>query len=568
MIIFKFFQIVIWSLIANLLFSSLAQASNTSLSYNFIDTHLHYLDFTQRTEGFTKLIAAMDQVNVEKAVIFGMPIVKMWSESDPIRPSYYLDTDSKGYYFSGTDYILADDLMKQPEAVRERFYPCICGINPLDLNAAEQIEILINRYPGFWKGIGEIMSRHDNLTAFTYGESPRANHPALMKVYQVAAKYNLPVLIHHNISSEAKRDPIYLHELEDALAQNPNTKIILAHAGISRRIIIPTLVTELKRMLSTYPNFFLDISWVVYNDYIAKDAHSMEEWKNLITEFPNRFMIGSDQVGKWGDSYKSEITKYYPLLDKLDATTAQKITKDNALDMFAKNIPSNEALLEIEITIINTNMPVGSKQQLVAQGKYANSTVHNITDIVEWVVNDCDNIIIDNVTTKGLITAKGQGKANITAKLGKVSSAVKAITVTDAKLESIAITPASQKIASGLRQQFIATGAYADKSTGDITNRVIWVSSNNSIATIDSNTGILSAVAPGLVKITALLEEITSTTDISIISPPSWATTHIAEITGVVAGGVVAIVAPTAGMLYWKKHKLKKIQPSQGHVLL
>lgn len=61
------------------------------------------------------------------------------------------------------------------------------------------------------------MLRHDDLTAFTYGEPPRADHPALMKVYELAAKYELPVLIHHNISSANIGEPIYLAEMERAL---------------------------------------------------------------------------------------------------------------------------------------------------------------------------------------------------------------------------------------------------------------------------------------------------------------------------------------------------------------
>lgn len=78
-----------------------------------LDSHLHYLDFTQKTDGLPLLVKQMDAIGVEAAVIFGMPIVKMWSESDPIRPDYYLDTDARGYYYSATDFILAQELLRQ-----------------------------------------------------------------------------------------------------------------------------------------------------------------------------------------------------------------------------------------------------------------------------------------------------------------------------------------------------------------------------------------------------------------------------------------------------------------------
>lgn len=304
---------------------------SAKVRYPVVDNHLHFFDFTQQSDGFPALVKAMDEAGVDKTVVFGMPIVKMWPEHEPIRPDYYLDTDARAYYFSATDLLLANELLRQPAEIQDRFLPFLGGINPLDQNAAEYLELVLNSYPqGFWKGIGEIMSRHDDLTAFTYGEPPRADHPALMKVYQFAAKKNLPVLIHHNISSATKQAPIYLKELENALRENPLTRIIWAHAGISRRVVVPTLRDELRRILVTYPNLSVDISWVVYPEYIGKDKESLKNWAVLLEEFPERFMIGSDKVARW-DGYRQEIRKYDPLLELLTPATARKVTRGNIL---------------------------------------------------------------------------------------------------------------------------------------------------------------------------------------------------------------------------------------------
>lgn len=302
-----------------------------SLRYPVVDNHLHFFDFTQQSDGFPTLVKAMDEAGVDKAVVFGMPMVKMWPEHEPIRPDYYLDSDARAYYFSATDLLLANELLRQPSTIKDRFFPFLGGINPLDQNAAEYLDIVLKSYPpGFWKGIGEVMSRHDDLTAFTYGEPPRADHPALMKVYRLAAEKKLPVLIHHNISSVVKKTPIYLKELENALRENPQTRIIWAHAGISRRVLVPTLVDELRRILSSYPNLSVDISWVVYPDYIGKDRDSLKIWAALLEEFPDRFMIGSDKVAHW-KGYREEIRKYDPLLDLLKPETARKVTRENIL---------------------------------------------------------------------------------------------------------------------------------------------------------------------------------------------------------------------------------------------
>ncbi len=309
--------------------------ADEKMLYPTWDSHLHYLDFTQRTDGFPALVKEMDAVGVEKAVIFGMPIVKMWSAADPVRPDYYLDTDARGYYYSATDFILAQELLRQPKEVQTRFYPFISGINPLDQNAAEYIETLLRLYPGFWKGIGEVMSRHDDLTAFTYGEPPQADHPALMKVYQVAARHQLPVLIHHNISSASKRDPIYLAEMERALKANPKTVFIWAHVGISRRVEVPSLLPEVDRVLATYPNLYFDLSWIVFENYIAASEKSLVDWTRLIEKYPDRFMIGSDKVGHW-TTYPGEMNKYNRLLKKLSPETAALISKGNLQRLVVK----------------------------------------------------------------------------------------------------------------------------------------------------------------------------------------------------------------------------------------
>jgi len=310
---------------------NIQQSAAASLRYPVVDNHLHYFDFTQQSDGFPALVKAMDEAGVERAVVFGMPLVKMWPEHEPIRPDYYLDTDARAYYFSATDLLLANELLRQPTEIKDRFLPFLGGINPLDQNAADYLELVLNSYPrGFWKGIGEIMSRHDDLTAFTYGEPPRADHPALMKVYRLAAEKKLPVLIHHNISSAVKQNPIYLKELENALRENPQTRIIWAHAGISRRVIVPTLIAELRRVLAACPNLSVDISWVVYPEYIGKDKESLKNWAALLEEFPERFMIGSDKVAHW-KGYREEIRKYDLLLDLLKPETARKVTRENIL---------------------------------------------------------------------------------------------------------------------------------------------------------------------------------------------------------------------------------------------
>lgn len=295
-----------------------------------VDGHLHYLDFLQGSDGFEPLVAKMDACGVQKAVIFGMAMAKQWDANAPAAPTYYLSNDSRCYYYSGTDHLLLKALESQPEAVRNRFYPFICGVNPNDLYAADQLRTLLELYPGLIYGIGELMSRHDDLTALTYGEPPRADHPALLRVYDLAAEYDIPVLIHHNISGSYNPDPLYLQEMRNALAHNRDAVIIWAHVGVSRRVTVENLPAIADAMLVENANLYFDISWVVYDDFIAKDDASLVEWAALIEKHPTRFILGTDKVGHW-DTYPEEINKYAPLIALLGEETAQNLCRDNIL---------------------------------------------------------------------------------------------------------------------------------------------------------------------------------------------------------------------------------------------
>ncbi len=93
---------------------------------------------------------------------------------------------------------------------------------------------------------------------------------------------------------------------------------------------VPTLLPELQRVLATYCNLMIDISWVVYPDYIARSPSSLQKWAAFAEEYSDRILIGTDKVGHW-DTYPDEITKYYPFLDLLSQATAQKLSRGNFL---------------------------------------------------------------------------------------------------------------------------------------------------------------------------------------------------------------------------------------------
>jgi hypothetical protein len=323
------------------------RAGAPPVRYRYTDAHCHYVDFLQRTDGIEMLLDKMDEAGVYHMQIMGMPVLKKWNAADPREPHYYLDDDSRAYWYSATDVIVARDVGRLGENERKRFHPFICGFNPTNRNAVDHVERMLQWYPGFWEGIGEIFTRHDDLTALTYGETARANSLALDPVYRLAAEHDMPVQMHNNIGNKWLREPVYMHEMEGALKNHPRTRFIWAHVGISRNFNIPSIIGDARRLLKTYDNLWFDLSWVVFEDNIAPGGKLDRDWAALVEEYPERFMIGTDKIGHF-DTYVREIQKYDRLLDALKPRTARLVAWENFLHVLPGRVraaaPENETM--------------------------------------------------------------------------------------------------------------------------------------------------------------------------------------------------------------------------------
>lgn len=224
------------ALFSTLFALSLVTSLTHARDYRYSDAHVHYVDFFQESEGMPRLLEAMDKGRVDHVMLSGVAVAKKWHEDEPKRPRYYAGDDAGAYWYSATDVIVAAAVKSLPAEQRRRVHPFLTGFNPTDKNADAHIRRMLELDPGLWQGIGEIFTRHDDLTALTYGDVPRANNEALARVYHLAAEFDLPVLLHANVTSKRERNPLYLAEIEEPLRNHPHVRFIWAHAGTSMEI--------------------------------------------------------------------------------------------------------------------------------------------------------------------------------------------------------------------------------------------------------------------------------------------------------------------------------------------
>lgn len=315
-----------------LLPNAVAQARD----YVYSDAHLHYVDFFQESAGMDKLLRAMADNRIEHVMISGIPVAKKWHEDEPKRPRYYAGDDADAYWYSATDVIVAAAVSRLAPEQRQYFHPFLSGFNPNDKNSDAHIQRMLDLYPGLWQGIGEVFTRHDDLTALTSGDTPRANNEAMTRIYHLAAEHDLPVLLHSNITSKREKNPLYLAEVEEPLRNHPHTRFIWAHAGTSLEVHrhqtqLDFLLPTLTRLLEAYPNLYIDLSWSVLRPYLLDEQGvPRPEWVKLVERFPERFMLGTDVVGRFARLGR-EMRAFDPFLDALPPEVARKVAHDNFL---------------------------------------------------------------------------------------------------------------------------------------------------------------------------------------------------------------------------------------------
>ncbi len=172
---------------------------------------------------------------------------------------------------------------------------------------------------------------------------------------------------------------------------------------------------------------------------------------------------------------------------------------------------TNAVLQSIAVTPANTDLPVGETEQFTATGTLSDNSTEDLTSQATWKSSDTTWATISNT---GLATAISPGPVTISAAFDGITGST-ALTITNAVLQSIAVTPANTNLPVGETEQFTATGTLSDKSTEDLTNQATWKSSDTTWATIN-NTGLATAISPGPVTISAAFDGITGSTALTI----------------------------------------------------
>lgn len=193
-------------------------------------------------------------------------------------------------------------------------------------------------------GYGEFATEH-----FSFGvgnhpyESARPDHPLLLLLADIAAENNMPIDIHMEaVTQDMPMPPRFsglgpnprnlkenISAFERLLAHNRKAHIVWAHAGWDNTG--ERTVPLMHRLLSDHPNLYMSIK---LDDRAPKltspfdmENHLKPGWLALLSEFPDRFLIGSDQFYDSGPEHVALVRQF---VDALPPDIARQVANENA----------------------------------------------------------------------------------------------------------------------------------------------------------------------------------------------------------------------------------------------
>jgi len=306
---------------------------------SYIDTHSH-MDISDPERAVQAALGVMAQANASKIIFMPSPFAtedKVKFEVEKFMAAVKKHPNQIAYLGGGgtLNPMMQDAAHTPPTQETQRQF-------------REQAEKLLREGA---IGFGEISAEHiPSATSPSYSSAP-ADGPLFLILADVAARHDVPITLHMEpvpqdmpLPSNLKSPPNpptlkeNIKALERLLAHNRRAKIVWAHAGSTDNY--GTRTPDLcRRLLVAHPNLFMEIKVepanLGKNPLIAADGKIKPEWLKLIQDYPNQFLISTDQ--NYPPRQQSAMQRWQAmvlLFNQLPADLRQKLGIDNPTRVF------------------------------------------------------------------------------------------------------------------------------------------------------------------------------------------------------------------------------------------
>jgi predicted TIM-barrel fold metal-dependent hydrolase len=178
---------------------------------------------------------------------------------------------------------------------------------------------------GRFAAIGEI---HVDSTASYFTGTPPIRYPAdaplMQRLWTMSAAHGVPLSVHMDGSPDS------VASMERLLASDRRGTWLWAHTGHY------TEAPVVRRLLEAHPNLYCELS---YRSSISPSRTAVPlddngvlqlEWRELLEDFPDRFVLGTDLSAPSHAEYTRHISFWRAILEQVSPETAAQIAYSNA----------------------------------------------------------------------------------------------------------------------------------------------------------------------------------------------------------------------------------------------
>jgi len=269
--------------------------------------------------------------------------------------------------------------------------------------------------------------------------------------------------------------------------------IVVINASFQGTVGQTSLQVAIPKAISvTYPNPFVFVGdtaqFTATGEFISGATQNMTDFVTWRSTNINSLAI-SNVSGKKGVAL-GLLFGYSTIVAELGSVSGQ-----------TSLLVTPGALTALTIDPIASSMAKGTKRQFMAKGTFGGTTI-DMTPFVTWGATATTTATI---APFGVVTAVAKGDTTIQAAFRSKATSTP-LTVTNATLMKVSLTPIAVSIPVDVTQQFMSTGVFFDSSTGiystqDLGLSVVW--SSTSPATIGGTDGLAKGRSLGTAMITA-----------------------------------------------------------------
>jgi hypothetical protein len=180
---------------------------------------------------------------------------------------------------------------------------------------------------------------------------------------------------------------------------------------------------------------------------------------------------------------------------------------------------TNAMLASIQVTPFAPTLSTGSTQPFVATAIFSDGTSSAVTADAVWRSSDENVAGVSNAPgSRGLVTTLTKGVTSIEATYMGVTGGAK-LSVTEATVVQIQITPFDPTIPAGFPLALTATAIFSDGTNRNITSLATWTSSAPGVAGVSdapTTKGLLSTFTAGAATIEARYAGVAGAADVTV----------------------------------------------------